>query len=407
MWNFAKKLATAGVTTLLAASSSLSAFVGDYVDNSGCYNDCFYQNNNSSFCCGDWSIEAEVLLWRTNVDELPVGRTFHSATNPPITVPLPGDGTITVTNAQCLSYFTKYLDFDWKPGARVTLGYKSPCSCWDLGFVWTWLYSSAGAHLSDDSPLDTSFIESAWTSGATPPFVTTAALPIIEDRIKADWSLQYNTFEFGAGYTFHACCDQFIVRPHVDLKVALIRQRFTNRHEADFTGFPTTQTGVFLPFTLIDQVRLTRDYVGVGPQIGLDLQYNLCGGLGIYAKAAAALLYAEPQIKFRGKYKTDSSVSVLNFDNNDDNRSRTDPRHINFNSQLGAGFIYSKWVCDCSYRLTFKLGWEHNFYTDQNQFHRPAFAVTSANTAGSDIWFPAENGNLSLYGLTASIGLDY
>ncbi len=404
MWNFAKKLATASVTTLLTATASLSAAFGDCVEyNNNC---CNYAPvyNNDSFCCGDWSVEAEVLLWRTNVDELPVGRTRHIARSEEQDVVVPGDGTIEVTNSECLKYYTKYLDFDWRPGARVTLGYKSPCSCWDMDFIWTWLHSDASTHLSDRSFLDNSTIEPAWTSGATNPFNVTLGNPVDYDRIHADWGLQYNTFELGFGYTFHACCDQFRVRPHFDVKVALLRQRFTFKHERYYRGLPTTPAGGFIPFALIDQVRLTRDYTGVGPQIGLDFQYNICGGFGVYGKAAAALLYAQPQIKFRGKAKTESDVNELNYDSNEDHRSRTDPSHITFNSSIGAGLFYERPVCDCQYTLRFKLGWEHHLYTDQNQFHRPAFRE---DASVSDIFFPAEHGNLSLYGLTASVGLDF
>lgn len=404
MWNFAKKLALAGVSTLLVATASLSAAYNDYYDNNFCCN-----NASNDFCCGDWSFEAEFLYWRSYVDELPVGRSFSSTVNAPTTVAIPGDGTITVINGSNQSYFTKYLDPKWRPGARLTLGYQNPGSCWDWKFAWTWLHSKAKASLTDDALLDSETIEAAWASGATPPFAVagTPPGPILGSEISGNWGLSYNTFEIGVGYSFGACCDQFHVRPHFDIKVASLRQKATFSTTTAFTGFPVTTPVVgFAPFELIDQVQLTRDYVGVGPQIGIDLHYTLCGGFGVYAKAAAALLYAEPQIKFSGKLKTESPIAALNFDNNESSRSRSDPRHLNLNTTLGLGLEYSRWICDCSYRVFFKLGWEHQLYTNQNQFHRAVLAP-GAVAGLSDILFPVENGDLSLYGLTASIGLDY
>ncbi len=410
MWKIAQKLVLASITTLLTATASLSAgfYGGDSCDNScnpcnPCNNDCF---------CGDWCFEAEVLYWRTNVDELPIGQKVHTCTNPTIVVPIPGDGTITVTPSTCNDIFTKYLDFDWRPGARATLGYKSPCYCWDFNLTWTWLHSKAHASLDDDEPFESpiAFILPAWISGATPPFNTGPAGPFTDFHIEGDWGLNYNAVELGFGYTFCACCDQFRVRPHFDLKIASIRQRLTVRNETTFTGFPVT--GGFAPFTSTDEVFAHRDYLGVGPQVGVDFNYTICGGLSFYGKAAAALLYAEPEIEVRGKIVTHSDTFVsLDFEENSVHRDRTNPRHINFNSTLGAGFAYSRWVCDCCYRLTFKLGWEHHFYTDQNQFHRAVFTAAGAGSfAGTtipDLVVPVENGNLSLYGLTASICLDY
>lgn len=403
MWNFPKKLALAGISTLLAATASLFASFGN-CDNSCNFNsNCNYNCNTT--CCGDWSIEAEALLWRTNVDELPVGRHFSTCANPPAIITIPGDGTIAVETSQCNHFFTKYLDFDWRAGSRVTIGYKPTCYCWDFSAAWTWLHNDASASLSDDSPFDTSFIEPAWFSGITPPFDVVAVGGLERSRhIHGDWGLSYNTVELGFGYTFCACCDQFALRPHVDVKFASIRQKALFKFEREFTG-PTVTGGITLPFTAVDKVILNRDFLGIGPQVGIDFTYMICGGLSFYAKAAAALLYGEPEIKFRGKSETLSDTPQLNYeDDNESERKRTDPRHLVFNSTLGVGFAYSKWVCDCCYRLTFKLGWEHQFYTDQNQFHRATFLT---NAPFSDIFFPVEHGNLSLYGLTASIGLDY
>jgi hypothetical protein len=401
MWSFSKRLAAFCCASLTASAALLSADNDDsfMLNNEEMYGNNYYDGSYGDCCASsNWSLGAEFIYWKAQVDGLPVSRVVNRTEH--VNEVCVGGENVEIIDSQNVHYRNRHLNYKWRPGFRLTLGYKQPDCVWDLAAAWTWLYSHARAKQcinngscssssSSDSTRESLSLESVWSSGLNLPYSHYSHDDVVGASVCGRSSMNYNTLEFGIGHLYNAC-DCFVLRPHLDMKVAWINHRISvslhREVSADFGS--QSLTGAFSECTSVK-----RKFTGYGPQFGFDL----------FGKATAAILYARPCVNTRSSLHADLQAGeeslVVNGDDCGRHRShhsRNHNGHLYYNTAIGVGLGWNSWLCDNSYLASLRLGWEQQIYFDQNNFHR------STSIHGS-----CDRGNLSLYGLTLAAGLDF
>lgn len=378
MWSLSKRLAAFCCASLTASVALLTADNAEYDYGSSYY-------NGASACCDEshWNFGAEFLYWKTHLDCLP---SISSSSNHEIDNRKIGDKHVEVAvNNDCGSS-CKYPRHKWKPGVRLNLGYKKSDCCWDLNTTWTYLYSKAHSKHNVESDQQ---LSSCWLA----PVNHQHKGRLLGSHANSKWSLNYNTLEIGVGHTFTAC-ECFVIRPHFDFKAVWIQQRVCLDIGRDYDFSKHHHSSNEMLATQFEGIKAKRNFAGVGPQIGCDLSWDLGCGWNLFGKAAGAILYARPKYDFGSKFGFDSSNSDIASASSHNNHYRDHDGHLVYNTSLGFGFGWNTWLCDNSYLVGLKLGWEHNLYFNQNGFLRPGNCSEG-------------HGDLALYGLTAAISLDF
>lgn len=402
MWSFSKRLAALCCASLAASAALLSADIidGNYDNGDNFYGNAYYDGSFGECCDSQWSLEAQFLYWKAHVDSLPISRLTSTFTDK--TEVKDNDGChYDAIVSERVGFDTRYPHFKWRPGVRLVLGYKNPECVWDANASWTYLYSHAHGDQHQGTPGSNEevVLESAWPSGLSDPVSIGNGshkheIKIVDARARGRWSLNYNVFELSFGHTYTAC-DCFSLRPHADLKVAWIDQRFSSYLARDISVklHHKEIDGTFYAGT-----HAKRRFTGVGPQVGLGLSWDLGCGWNVFADAYGALLYARPKVSWSAHSDADINHEQLQetVGSGGCNKRRNHERSLFYNTGIAVGFGWNTWLCDNSYLVSLKLAWEEHIYFNQNNFHR-GFSVQ-----GSE-----EKGELSLYGLTVAVGLDF
>jgi hypothetical protein len=409
MWSFSKRLAAFCCASLTASAALLSAdnddsfmlneemYGNNYYD--GSYGDC-YANSN-------WNLGVEFLYWKAQVDGLPISRVVSRSEH--VNEICVGGNTVEFIDSQAVHYRNRHLNYKWKPGFRLTLDYKQPDCVWDLTTAWTWLYSNAHAgqwinngscssSSSSGSTRESLSLESVWSSGLNLPYDQYKHDDVVAASVRGRSSMNYNTLEFGVGHIYNAC-DCFVLRPHLDLKVAWIHHRLSiSQHRQVDADFGSQN----LMGSFSECMSAKRKFTGYGPQFGFDASWDLGSGWNLFGKASAAILYARPRITTRSSMHTEldagNNIAIGGDDcgRHHSHHYRNHNGHLHYNTAMVVGLGWNSWLCDNSYLASFKVGYEQQIYFDQNNFHR------STSIHGS-----CERGNLTLHGLTLAAGLNF
>ena len=114
------------------------------------------------------------------------------------------------------------LNYKWKPGFQVTLGYVFPEDQWDLSLMWNCLHSKvhAEAHINDFS-LDLNNLRPSWS-----PFFGPEA-----SDAEAHWSLHFNTLDLCLGRNVFLG-RRFAIHPYAGLRGVWIKQNYLAQYSA-------------------------------------------------------------------------------------------------------------------------------------------------------------------------------
>lgn len=337
-----------GIGAFLATTSLLQAQSFDCCQmQCGCESD-----SNSRFY-----VEGDLLVWKPTVHGIPLGATTIS-----------NGTTLDNTTGSCTR--VNNFDFKWKAGFRVGLGYNLPCTG-DTKIIYTRFTSNAKAHACVPESVLGSFQPSY---GAPIPFAsevgtTTSAF--------GQWRLQLNLLDFKLEKKL--CFNNFNFTPFVGVRGAWIQHRY------NFTVSNSNPADTQDAETFCSRHR----FEGAGLRSGIESEYNICNGFGVYGFGAGSIVYGRHTFKAFEVFFDPGLGRDINSSLND---------HY-FDSQAmfdwGLGIQWRTSLCSDRFGFTLQAGWEQNIF-----FNNVRFDQFLGNSQ-------IEEHNLNLQGFTLSAQLDF
>lgn len=297
-------------------------------------------------------ITGDFLYWKATEN----GLTYALRANSPMDDPLTGKIQF------------KDPHFRWDYGFRLGFGYNIPHGDWDLYVNWT--HFNTGAH-DHAKPKENSGLFPVWAFPAG-----TLNIGFVPEA-KAFWKLNLSIIDLELGKEFFVG-KKLTLHPHLDVRTVWVDQHYT----VDYIDRTT-------PF--FDQVKMKNDYWGIGPRLGIDLQWMLRWGFSINGSADAALVYGEFDISQHEEDKESPS------------------NHLRFHEEMHNAIaitdlgIYLSWDYMFShdqYHIGLQVGWEQTIFFEQNQL----FRFLDPFYQGSIV---SNQGNLMLQGITLSGRIDF
>lgn len=259
-------------------------------------------------CCGRGFISADLLYWRA----------FENG----LDACVPRQVSDMVTSDGCvISAFSgksREPHFQWNPGFRIGAGYEFACSNRDIEAFWTHFYSNAHGSRRNCN----------------------------EHR----WNINLDVIDVVAGYE----CDLvscFALMPFVGLRGARIHQKL---HIGDFSG---SCCCIDDDMTIIRK-RNTENFLGLGPLIGLEADWNIGCDFSLYAGASVSWLYGRFHVRLLESEMSVDSVDCC------DVRKRLDASLASADAEVGIS--WQKCFCN-NMRLILGVGLEHHRYFDFNR----------------------------------------
>jgi hypothetical protein len=269
----------------------------------------------------------------------------------------------------------KELQFDWHFGFRGEVGYNFKRDGWDLGLLWTHLFTRANDR---GKPSDGHHLVPIW---ANPNFQSFLAH---SKDAEAKWHLHYDQLDLPLGRAFYVS-KYFILRPFMGPSGLSIKQSYSLKYER-----PPAFFGI-IPFGR-DKLRWENHYLGVGINTGCDLKFGFRSGWSIYGRAGAGLYYGHFHLKLKDK-----------FDDELGKHAEVHAKHVlhlatpSLATALGFRFDHS--YSEGSKYFVMSLLWDNLIFFSQNQFFR--FISLSDFDVESNV--VTNQGDLGLQGGTFSL----
>lgn len=330
-----------------------------------CYSDSCCYGNICPLCCDNWSFTSEVLFLKPCEDGLAYGTQVNVDTN---------------ANPDRIKARIKKPHFKWDIGFRLGLNYQFDCSCWGLGFYWT--YFNTHTHSKHTlSRTDTSFFVPGYAAVQFGSILGPS--PITEARTGWKKNIDLFDLEFGRDFCLEHC---LTIRPHIGLRGAWIQNHYRVRYFAPFEGAVED----------VQSLRLRTDYEAVGVRGGLDSQWDLGSGVSLYGKAAISALAGFYDVRSRLRNVTvtpePDENQVFNVQHADHKDHFCACRAI---TDLALGLRWTICFCNDALIWTINAGWEQHHFVNLNefedliknpQFHRGDFCLRGF-TLGTNVDF--------------------
>lgn len=335
---------------------------GDDSSNVIDYCEPFYCEYNP--CCDEdhFFFKVDALYWRAHQDGLErvvhneVRQTFRLSGNPSFTA-----STDRLKNSRFIS--------DWRGGYRLGIGYDW-CG-WTMALDWTHYRGHAHNHGKQGSL-----------------------------RRSGHWKIDYDVVDFIIGTPSYCVGSCFNWNAFGGVRSARINQNL-RAHIEGLSSF-VNQNNLSVSTTIIQSTTDIRDHEhfnGVGPEIGLNANWDLGCGFSLYGNATGAIVFGRfhDRVRSSGLSITDSETDGIPTEHtefNNTNRFSSHDRVCEPVLDLGLGICWCTHLCycNCETDLVLKLGWEHHQWF--NHGHLENFFVG----VGDDLCFD---------GLTFSAALFY
>lgn len=261
--------------------------------------------------------------------------------------------------------------FKGESGVRVTAGYEF-CDCGDTRIAWTHLNGSTSGSVAQNRGI----IATDIFIGANDLSASTAA-----DR----WDFHFNTLDWELGAWWEPC-DDVGIRPHLGIKFAKIDQV----HLVAYTGLLVTEN-VFNGSAVVSEC---NNFYGVGPRMGLDMQWGFCDNFALFAGVSGALVY--------GKFDTHddvlnepvhSQISIVPA-----NQTIIDiSKRLVAEAQASVGFNWQACSRECA-DITIGIAYEAQYWWGQWRA-MPSLVGAIASSPAS--------GDFTTHGLTLQLGIEF
>lgn len=307
-------------------------------------------------CPWDIYADASFIYWQPIQENMELGYTNTIA---------PSAGAVSGVIGDFIN-----MDFSFKPGFKVGLGGNFDYDNWDLHLEYTWFHSShskSAVHPTDGQLLPD------WGL----PFSSSS---IFVSTINEDWHLKMDILQLDLG-RWNYVGTKFTCHPYVGARAAWIRQ---NVHVVN-----TNDGTIGIATTLETTVRGRTLSWAVGPEVGVDSNWNLGAGFRMYGNAEGDILFTRYTKARYSETHSNGSDPVI-----------TTQRNINAlrgHVDLELGFGWGTYI-DCNnWYLDFSAGYGFQIFFDQNMF-RSFHQLTDSSLP---------YGNLYVQGLTTTFRLDF
>lgn len=216
----------------------------------------------SSFCDPCWTYEptcceepcvamwADWIYWNSCQDDFDVAITNADQTNTEL------------TNAE-----TKFFDFHYKPGFRIGVSYRLPCSGWSLEAIWTRLHSKQ--HETFDPNIGGEIISTQLPNN----FVRDVVYAESHSELKT----KYDVLDLLFAKTM-CWGDCFRVRPYGGARFLWFKQKLTTDYFIVSGGSD------------FDEAFWRTDLPAGGVTLGFEGQYPLCGAISLIGHFGSSFL---------------------------------------------------------------------------------------------------------------------
>jgi len=330
---------------------------------------------------GNWFLTFDLTYWHTKLGGTEYAYSIHNYNPPQGALPFgypafPLDGDV------------KDHDFGWDIGFKGGLGYKTPHDNWDIFARYTWYETE-----------DTS---SSFKAAPSALVSLTYSIPVVSSHVKSHANVNYNNIELELARSFFLS-SQVSLRPHFDVKSSWIDINQDISYTASGIS-PVLQQFAGLDF----KTKQHQTFWGIGPRAGIDSKWYLGYGFHIFGDVAASILYG----KFNDLQRDLSPLNLipnLLEDGHVLKMRHKFHRYVPF-AQMFLGLGWERYINNDKQHLSFKAGYEVQYYWRINQIHQgedihfvfPGGGAFSARTQPEK-----QSEDLMFYGITGEARLDF
>ena len=167
------------------------------------------------------------------------------------------------------------MDFNWKPGFKVSAGMHFDYDHWSLFATYLRLHTKNTKAYSE--PINSS-ITPYWLRKVSQAY-----------DFWASWYLDLDIIDLGLGRKLFLG-EKLLVTPHLGIELALIDQKYYMNAKS----YNSTDDVFFSPYS-----RVKSDSWGLGPKMALDSEWKFSDTLSFIINAAGKILYTSYKVKHR------------------------------------------------------------------------------------------------------------
>ena len=307
--------------------------IGDVHAQDSC---CAVEEYYDCYSCGDRGrpfFEADLLVWRGHQDGLDTVINASTTQSSSVT------GISSAVSAKSnFSDFTNF-EFDFRAGCRIGVGYQF-CNDWIAAARWTHFHGRGGNDVSD------------LTLGSA-----------------GRWKLKYEVVDLTVETPY--CCGPCMSWNFFGgVKIGVIDQTIQFRNSSASSSIET-RPGTTETENKLSSLRANDkvEFVGAGPELGMNGVWDLGCGFSLYANAGAALVYSHISDHFDATTSTAGTTVTTGEGGGTTPLASTEGLSERFRDNvcrpvldLAAGFCWTKDFCCYNQNCVgmFKLGWEQH-----------------------------------------------
>lgn len=281
------------------------------------------------------------------------------------------------------------LDFDWKFGSRLNMGYKA---FYDFFLRGSFLLSSAKDKIFVPVVNQEIFTEPFNGKGIIPIFSNPSSYDGFNQKIryenaKTHWDFDFYNIVFEIGKEI-SISKKLKIRPNFGLKNSYIFQKYKIDYFLGKT-FPIEVDALLTPISSV--VNLKNNTILIGPRLGVDTNFYIHKNTKFIFNAAGALLqtYFYTKREDRNSFSMDfSGIDITVFD---EYKIKNDFSSFKPFLKLIIGISMGKTLKKAPLTVNLDFAYEANFFFKINQFIHYADDVLNSLTY-------TPNGNLQLQG---------
>lgn len=314
-------------------------------------------------CAWDFFFDASFIYWQPSQDNMELGFSDTSTLV---------DNALASVNSSVIN-----MDFGFKPGFRVGIGGNYDHDNWDTRLEYTWFHNTNSQ--SSNGPTNGRILP-LWGT----PFLTSTEM---FNSAKESWNLKMDIIELDLG-RWEYVGTKLVFRPSFGLRADWIRQdvtvTYTRNANSALTGNAVADIS-----TVTGKIRSW----GLGPQVGLNTNWDIGAGFRLYGNGEADLLFTK--YTKSTYHETHTATPTISFRSTQGKIYTVRP-HMD----LELGFGWGTYL-DCNnWYMDFTAGYDFQVFFDQNMFRHFNDDQMVANST-------VANGNLYTQGLTVKFRLDF
>lgn len=282
-------------------------------------------------------------------------------------------------------------DFDWFSGVRIGIGrYLANHDKWDISLYTTYFYANEESSSNPDRTkgmLLTPLWSSSFAGGAT--------------HGKVNWRLNYFTWDLSIGREY-SLLKTVIAHPFIGLRAALIYKDTSAKYSDTYVSLVDE-----VDRQLKNRFKASDDFWGIGPRVGVDLQFNMRRGWSLLGNLSGALFYGQYNVneEMTSKVTDFENLTKTKFHNKDVRYA------VRANLDTGLGIGWETWLNQHTVRLAPSVLFEAACWFDTNQLFvtKPVTATVTPSPTLVKTNFSnyRRQGNLILMGFSFNLQADF